>query len=125
MRLCVGAQGYVYAPGGRRRRRAEHGEASADAEESSEKMVDQELLDILVCPETKQPVRVADEALLARLNIAIADGAVKNRGKKPVTEPVPAGLVREDGLLLYPVRDDIPIMLIDEAIPLRGAGSDN
>lgn len=88
-------------------------------------MVDQELLDILVCPETKQPVRVADEALLARLNVAIADGAVKNRGKKPVTEPVPAGLVREDGLLLYPVRDDIPIMLIDEAIPLRGAGSDN
>lgn len=82
-------------------------------------MVDQALLDILVCPETKQPVRLADEALLSRLNARIAGGGVKNRGKEPVTEPVPAGLVREDGLLLYPVRDDIPIMLIDEAIPLR------
>ena len=85
-------------------------------------MVDQELLDILVCPETRQPVRLADEATLSRLNAAIARGGVRNRGNQPVTEPVLEGLVREDGLLLYPVRDDIPIMLIDEAIPLEAAG---
>ena len=30
-------------------------------------MVDQSLLDILVCPETKQPLSVADTALLDRL----------------------------------------------------------
>jgi uncharacterized protein YbaR (Trm112 family) len=81
-------------------------------------MVDQALLDILVCPESKQPVRQADADTLARLNAAIARGGVMNRGGQPVTEPVLEGLVREDGLLLYPVRDDIPIMLIDEAIPL-------
>ena len=85
-------------------------------------MVDQELLDILVCPETKQPVRPADADVLARLNAAISRGNVKNRGKQPVTEPVPEGLLREDGLFLYPVRDEIPIMLIDEAIPLKGLG---
>jgi uncharacterized protein YbaR (Trm112 family) len=83
-------------------------------------VVEQALLDILVCPETKQPVRLADEAVLARLNTAIGAGGVKNRGGELVTEPVPEGLVREDGLFLYPVRDDIPIMLIDEAIPLEG-----
>jgi len=84
-------------------------------------MVDQELLDILVCPETKQPVRLADAEVLARLNTAIAHGSVKNRGGQPVTEEVREGLLREDGLFLYPVRDDIPIMLIDEAIPLKGS----
>jgi uncharacterized protein YbaR (Trm112 family) len=84
-------------------------------------MVDQQLLDILVCPETKQPVRPAAADVLADLNAAIARGDVKTRGEQPVTEPVREGLIREDGLFLYPVRDEIPIMLIDEAIPLKGS----
>lgn len=81
-------------------------------------MIDQSLLEILVCPETKQPLRVADGELLARLNGSIAEGSVKNRGGDVVSEPVEEALVREDGSYLYPVRDDIPIMLIDESIPL-------
>jgi uncharacterized protein YbaR (Trm112 family) len=81
-------------------------------------MIDRELLDILVCPETKQPVRLADEALVARLNASITAGGVNNRAGEAVVEVVAGGLVREDGKLLYPVRDDIPIMLIDEAIYL-------
>ena len=83
-------------------------------------MVDQELLDILVCPETKQPVRLADAELLDRLNAAIGAGGVRNRAGETVTERVSEALVREDDAVLYPVRDDIPIMLIDEAIPLAG-----
>ena len=81
-------------------------------------MIDRELLDILVCPETKQPVRMADDALVTRLNASITAGGVSNRAGEPVVEVVAGGLVREDGKLLYPVRDDIPIMLIDEAIYL-------
>ena len=83
-------------------------------------MIDQELLDILVCPETKQPVRPADAELLALLNSAIDAGGVSARGGDSVRAAIQEGLVREDGLLLYPIRDDIPIMLIDEAIPLDG-----
>ena len=81
-------------------------------------MVDPELLEILVCPETHQPVRPADGALLERLNQAISSGNVTNRGGDGVTDPVDEGLVREDDKILYPVREDIPIMLIDEAIEL-------
>lgn len=84
-------------------------------------MVDQELLDLLVCPESKQPVRPADAALLARLNEAIGRGSVTNRGGDAVAQPLTDALVRDDGALVYPVRDDIPIMLIDEAIPVPGA----
>lgn len=81
-------------------------------------MIDQSLLDILVCPETKQPLRVADAALLESLNASIAQGTLTNRGGRIVTAGLTEALVREDGGALYPVRDEIPIMLIDESIPL-------
>ena len=81
-------------------------------------MVDQSLLDILVCPETKQPLRAAEAALLERLNASIREGSLTTRGGAKVSEQIVEGLVREDGSVLYPVRDDIPIMLIDESIQL-------
>lgn len=81
-------------------------------------MLDPELLEILVCPETKEPVRPADDALLSRVNAAIEEGRAKTRAGETVESPLEAGLVREDGAVLYPVREDIPIMLIDESIPL-------
>ena len=82
-------------------------------------MVDPELLEILVCPETHQSVRPAEGELLDRLNQAIRSGGVTNRGGNEVADPVDEGLVREDDKILYPVRDDIPIMLIDEAIEIE------
>ena len=81
-------------------------------------MIDQNLLDILVCPETKQSLRVADAGVLEKLNESITAGSVTNRGGEAVTVEVSEALIREDGDVLYPVRDDIPIMLIDESIPL-------
>ena len=81
-------------------------------------MVDAELLEILVCPETHQAVRLAERELLNRLNQAIRSGGVTNRGGNEVADPIEEGLVRKDDKILYPVREDIPIMLIDEAIEL-------
>jgi uncharacterized protein YbaR (Trm112 family) len=82
-------------------------------------MIDKELLDILACPETKEPVHLAEDSLLTELNDRIGRGEVVNRGGKPVEKTIDGGLVREDGAFLYPIEDDIPIMLIDEAIPLK------
>jgi uncharacterized protein YbaR (Trm112 family) len=81
-------------------------------------MVDASLVAILACPETHQPVHVADEATVAKLNAAIAAGTVKNSDGEAVGEAIQTGLIREDGAYLYPVRDEIPVMLIGEAIPL-------
>ena len=82
--------------------------------------LDPALLDILVCPETRQPVAMAAGDLLSRLNAAIESGDTVNRAGDPVGEPVAEGLVREDGRILYPIRDGIPIMLIDESIEVGG-----
>ncbi len=80
-------------------------------------MVDKELLDILCCPETKQDVKIADKDVIAKINAKIKENALKNRGGEIIKEPIDSGLVREDKKFLYPIREDIPIMLIDEAIP--------
>ena len=81
-------------------------------------MIDAELLKILCCPETHQDLRLADQSLVENLNTQIAAGALKNRSGQPVSEKLEAGLIRSDGKFLYPVRQDIPVMLVDEAIPL-------
>jgi uncharacterized protein YbaR (Trm112 family) len=83
-------------------------------------VISRDLLEILACPETKAPVHEADAALLKRLNARVAQGQVVNRDGRAVEEPIEEGLVREDGAVLYPVREGIPIMLIGEAIPLEG-----
>lgn len=80
-------------------------------------MVDPELLKILVCPENKTPVTSVGEDVTAKINAAIASGSLKNRAGEAVEEKIDGGLLREDNAYLYPIRDDIPIMLIDEGIP--------
>jgi uncharacterized protein YbaR (Trm112 family) len=77
-----------------------------------------DLLEILVCPETKQPVTLASPEILARLGREVEAGRLRNRGGQPVTQPISEGLVREDGRILYPIDDGIPVMLIEESIEL-------
>ena len=83
-------------------------------------MISKELLDILACPETKMRVAPAETALLDQLNQLIAKGELVNREGATVVDPLEEGLVRVDGTLLYPVRDEIPVMLIGESIALEG-----
>jgi uncharacterized protein YbaR (Trm112 family) len=75
-----------------------------------------DLIEILVCPETKQPVRLASAAELASLNEKIRSGALRNRGGEAVKQELAEALIREDGRIVYPVDDGIPVMLVEESI---------
>lgn len=81
-------------------------------------MIDDGLLTILVCPEDKTPVRLATAEEIGAMNRRIEAGTLTNRSGRVVTAALTEGLVRRDDRYLYPIRDDIPIMLVDEAIPL-------
>ncbi|HTM55418.1 MAG TPA: hypothetical protein VL175_15415 [Pirellulales bacterium] len=82
-------------------------------------MIREELARLLVCPEKRTALSVADAALVARLNREIAAGRVKNRAGQPLEKQLTGGLVRADGKVFYPIVDEIPMMLIDESILLE------
>ena len=81
--------------------------------------VEKALLELLVCPDSKEKLSEASTALVERLNEAIRAGTLKTRGGQVVTDEVDGALVRADGKLAYLVRDEIPNMLVDEAVPLE------
>ena len=77
-----------------------------------------ELLSLLRCPATRQPLTAAEPAVVARLNALVAAGSLRNAAGEPVTAQLDGGLVRADGQALYPVRREVPVLLVDEAITL-------
>lgn len=81
-------------------------------------MIKPELLTILRCPETHQKLTVAEAGLVSQVNEAISARRARNRAGNTVAEKIDGALIREDRKFLYPIRAALPIMLIDEALPL-------
>lgn len=81
-------------------------------------MLDPQLLAILCCPETRQPLREADAAWVADLNRRLAAGTVTTRDGRVLNTPCDGALVRADNQVAYPIRGRLPILLVTEAIPL-------
>ena len=83
--------------------------------------IDKDLLAILCCPETKQEVSLIDSRTLDQLNAEIEKGELQNTAGNLGKEKLDGGLIRNDGKVVYPIRDQIPIMLIEEGIVLKEA----
>jgi uncharacterized protein YbaR (Trm112 family) len=84
--------------------------------------MDKRLLDIVCCPVTQLPLQLLDTERLARLNVAISAGELRNRASEPLPETLSEALVTRDGRLVYPVRDGIPILLEEESIDWQQLG---
>jgi uncharacterized protein YbaR (Trm112 family) len=78
--------------------------------------IDGKLLEILCCPVSKTPLTRLTPGRLKVLNAAISAGEVQYvRGEK-VDQPLREALITEDSKVLYPVVDDIPILLEEKGI---------
>lgn len=83
--------------------------------------IDPELLSLLACPDSRQPLAEAGADVLEKVNGAIQAGGFKNKGGADVEQVLEAGLVREDGSIVYPVRDGIPVLLVEEGLAVPQA----
>ena len=76
----------------------------------------QEFSSLLRCPENRSALAVIDDAMLHDINAAIRARRLVNRSGRRVEQPIDGGLMRAEGDLLYPIVDQIPVLLRDEAI---------
>lgn len=83
-------------------------------------MIDEELLAILRCPETKEPLQLLSNDKLKLLNERIERGEVKTAEGNPVETRLEAALITEGGGRIYRIEDEIPILLVDEVILTEG-----
>lgn len=81
-------------------------------------MAGDDLLRILRCPEDGSALRCAEAGVVSELNALVQAGRLRNRAGAVVEQALDGGLIRAAGDLLYPIVDQIPVMLHDEAIPL-------
>lgn len=80
--------------------------------------VDPELLSILVCPKSRGPLEVVE--LPAELRARLVERYREHfRDEAPVVEQ---GLYCAESSLVYPIVSDIPVLLVDEALPASEIG---
>jgi uncharacterized protein YbaR (Trm112 family) len=78
--------------------------------------IDGKLLEILCCPVSKTPLQRLPASRLNKLNRAIGIGAVETVEGKPVEEALREALITQDSKVIYPVIENIPILLEEKGI---------
>ena len=78
--------------------------------------MDRKLLDILVCPETHQPLALLGAPGIDALNRAATAGQLRRADGSTQSEPLREALITRDGRTVYRIDDGIPVLLAEEAI---------
>ncbi len=78
--------------------------------------ISKQLLEILCCPVSHVPLKLASKAQLGYVNDQIQSGGVITVDGEPVPAALDAALLTQDGKVLYPIKDDIPVLLYEAGI---------
>ncbi|NKB78142.1 MAG: Trm112 family protein [Gammaproteobacteria bacterium] len=78
--------------------------------------IERKLLEILVCPVTKLSVSLLNEERLVQLNQLIDSGEVQSMDGTTLENRLAQALITVNGSIIYPVEDNIPVMLENSSI---------
>ena len=82
--------------------------------------MDPNLLNIICCPVTRGKLSTATPEQLALINAEIANSTLKKLDGSIAEKPQSKALINATKTLLYPVKEDIPILLESEAVNVKG-----
>ena len=77
------------------------------------------LFTLLVCTVTGERLRLMDRNEVSSLNEKIARGTVRTQIGKAPTAPLDGGLLAQSAGLVYPIRDDLPFLLPEDALTVN------
>ena len=81
--------------------------------------MDPNLLNIICCPVTREKLSIATSKQLEFINAEIANSTLKKLDGSIAEKPQSKALINATKTLLYPIEEDIPILLENEAIKLK------
>ncbi len=84
--------------------------------------MDKRLLAILRCPVTHKELSLARTGVLEEVNAAIEAGKLSNRDGRVLDAQLAEALITDDGKVLYPVANGIPVLLESESVNMEQLG---
>ena len=81
--------------------------------------MDKKLLNIICCPISGSSLTFITSKVLSDINKKIVEGGITNKDGKVIKHELKNALVTEDGKLLYPINEGIPVLLEGESIVLN------
>jgi uncharacterized protein YbaR (Trm112 family) len=90
--------------------------------QSTDRDMDKRLLTILRCPVTYMELSLARSTTLKEVNAAIDAGKLSNRDGRVLDRRLDEALISDDGKVMYPVANGIPVLLEGESINMEQLG---
>mgnify|MGYP001813204084 CR=1 FL=1 len=118
---CRQADRRAIEPAGRFRHTLIHSEMPLSYQRPGRYM-DKRLLAILRCPVTHKELSLAKSAKLREVNQAIDAGELSNRDGRVLETHLAEALITDDGKVLYPIANGIPILLEGESVNMEQLG---
>ncbi|MDH5720095.1 MAG: hypothetical protein OEZ13_05655 [Spirochaetia bacterium] len=81
--------------------------------------MDEKLLEILVCPKSKKKLILADSVIIQKVNKMVNENKCKNINGDNISQDVIEGLYEPENKTFYIIKDNIPVLIYENAINLN------